>query len=223
MQAPLFIDDSPGLSPTTLRAKARRLKQKHDIQLIVIDYLQLMEGGAGKKTDSRQEEISYISRSLKMLARELRVPIIAISQLNRAAETREDHKPRLRTCAVGRHRAGRRPHLLPLPQALLHEGRERPRGLAEIIVAKQRNGPRTGAARLPRSVHAVRQPALRLRTAALNGPAAGPSDVAGGPGRGGRWGTRGPRAAGGGAGFSRNLGRRRGPRRATCGRVSLVG
>jgi replicative DNA helicase len=94
--APLFVDDTPGLSTTSLRAKARRLKQKYDIGLIVIDYLQLMEAiGASKNVDSRQQEISYISRSLKGIARELSVPVIALSQLNRAADSREDHTPRL--------------------------------------------------------------------------------------------------------------------------------
>jgi len=141
MQAPLFIDDSPGLSPTTLRAKARRLKQKHDIQLIVVDYLQLMEGGAGKKTDSRQEEISYISRSLKMLARELRVPIIAISQLNRAAETREDHKPRLSDLRESGAIEQDADLICFLYRKHYYTKAESDRGLAEIIVAKQRNGP----------------------------------------------------------------------------------
>jgi replicative DNA helicase len=141
MQAPLFVDDSPGLNPTTLRAKARRLKQKHDIQLVVVDYLQLMEGGAGKKTDSRQEEISYISRSLKMLARELRVPIIAISQLNRAAETREDHKPRLSDLRESGAIEQDADLICFLYRKHYYTKAESDRGLAEIIVAKQRNGP----------------------------------------------------------------------------------
>ncbi|MDP6685405.1 MAG: replicative DNA helicase, partial [Candidatus Omnitrophota bacterium] len=92
-EAPIFIDDTAGLSILELRAKARRLKSQHDIKLIVVDYLQLMQGARG--ADNRQQEISEISRSLKALARELRVPLIAVSQLSRAVETRQDHRPQL--------------------------------------------------------------------------------------------------------------------------------
>lgn len=141
MSAPLFIDDTPSLSPTVLRAKARRLKQKHDIQLIVVDYLQLMEGGAGRRSDSRQEEISYISRSIKQLARELRVPIIAISQLNRAAETREDHKPRLSDLRESGAIEQDADLICFLYRKHYYSKAESDRGLAEVIVAKQRNGP----------------------------------------------------------------------------------
>jgi replicative DNA helicase len=105
-EASVFIDDTPGLSPLLLRAKSRRLKAQHDIALIVIDYLQLMEVPqmARSKDPNRQAEISYISRSLKGLARELSVPIIALSQLNRSVDSREDHVPRmsdLRECVTG--------------------------------------------------------------------------------------------------------------------------
>ena len=91
--APVYIDDTPGLSLLQLRAKARRLKQKHDIQFIVIDYLQLMT--SGQRVENRQQEVSDISRGVKAMARELNVPVVCLSQLNRAAEHREGHRPRM--------------------------------------------------------------------------------------------------------------------------------
>lgn len=104
-EAPLYVDDTPGLTTTALRARARRLRQRHEVGLFVIDYMQLMEAvGQSRSVESRQQEISFISRSLKGLARELNVPVIAISQLNRAADAREDHRPRLsdlRECVTG--------------------------------------------------------------------------------------------------------------------------
>ncbi|SDP80577.1 replicative DNA helicase [Actinopolyspora xinjiangensis] len=92
-EAPLFIDDSPNLTMMEIRAKARRLKQRNDINLIVVDYMQLMT--SGKRVESRQQEVSEFSRSLKLLAKELEVPIVAISQLNRGPEQRNDRKPQL--------------------------------------------------------------------------------------------------------------------------------
>ncbi|MEZ5152223.1 replicative DNA helicase [Rhodococcus zopfii] len=92
-EAPLFIDDSPNLTMMEIRAKARRLKQKHDIRLIVIDYLQLMS--SGKKVESRQQEVSEFSRSLKLLAKELEVPVVAVCQLNRGPEQRTDKRPQV--------------------------------------------------------------------------------------------------------------------------------
>ena len=92
-EAPLYIDDSPNLTMMEIRAKARRLKQRHELRLIVIDYLQLMSGN--KKVESRQQEVSEISRALKLLAKELEVPVIAMSQLNRSSEQRTDKKPML--------------------------------------------------------------------------------------------------------------------------------
>jgi len=92
-EAPLYIDDSPNLTMMEIRSKARRLKQRHDLKLIVIDYLQLMQGN--KRAESRQQEVSEISRALKLLAKELEVPVIAMSQLNRGAEQRTDKKPML--------------------------------------------------------------------------------------------------------------------------------
>ncbi len=92
-EAPLFIDDSPNMTLTEIRAKARRLKQRHDLKLIVIDYLQLMT--SGKRVESRQQEVSEFSRALKLLAKELEVPVIALSQLNRGPEQRGDKKPQM--------------------------------------------------------------------------------------------------------------------------------
>jgi replicative DNA helicase len=91
--APLYIDDSPNLTMMEIRSKARRLRQRHDLRLVVIDYLQLMSGN--KKAESRQQEVSELSRNLKLLAKELEVPVIAMSQLNRGAEQRTDKKPQL--------------------------------------------------------------------------------------------------------------------------------
>lgn len=92
-EAPLFIDDSPNLTMMEIRAKCRRLKQRHDLRLVVIDYLQLMS--SGKKVESRQQEVSEFSRSIKLLAKELDVPVVAISQLNRGAEQRTDKRPQM--------------------------------------------------------------------------------------------------------------------------------
>lgn len=92
-EAPLFIDDSPNMSLMEIRAKCRRLKQRHDLKLVIIDYLQLMS--SGKRVESRQQEVSEFSRALKLLAKELEVPVIAISQLNRGPEQRQDKKPML--------------------------------------------------------------------------------------------------------------------------------
>ena len=93
-EAPIYIDDTPGISIAEIRAKCRRLKLEKNIGLIVIDYLQLIQG-SGKKNSSREQEISEISRSLKILAKELDVPVIALSQLSRAVEQRPDHRPML--------------------------------------------------------------------------------------------------------------------------------
>ena len=93
-ELPLYIDDTPALTIAALRTRARRLKRRHDIGLIVVDYLQLLQG-SGRAIDNRVNEISEISRGLKTLAKELRVPVIALSQLSRAVEQREDKRPQL--------------------------------------------------------------------------------------------------------------------------------
>lgn len=144
-EAPLYIDDTPGLSVFELRAKARRLKAQHDIQMIVIDYLQLMNAG-GKDGGNRQEEISIISRSLKIIAKELNVPVIALSQLSRAVETRGgDKRPQLsdlRESGAIEQDADMvmfiyRPEYYEITEDA--EGNSTI-GLTEIIVAKHRNG-----------------------------------------------------------------------------------
>ncbi len=137
--APIFIDDTPAISALELRAKARRLKANHDIQLIVLDYLQLMRGSF--RSESRQQEISEISRSLKALARELNVPIIGISQLSRAVENRQDHRPQLSDL----RESGAIEQDADLVMLLMREEfyipTEENKGIADIIIAKQRNGP----------------------------------------------------------------------------------
>ena len=92
-EAPLFIDDSPNMNLMEIRAKCRRLKQRDNLKLVVIDYLQLMS--SGKRVESRQQEVSEFSRALKLLAKELEVPVVAISQLNRGPEQRTDKKPQM--------------------------------------------------------------------------------------------------------------------------------
>ena len=138
-EAPIFIDDSAGLSVLELRAKARRLKSQHDIRLIIVDYMQLMQGLPG--SENRQQEISEISRSLKALARELNVPLIAVSQLSRAVETRQDRRPQLSDL----RESGAIEQDADVVGLLLREEYYNPtddnRGMAEVIIAKQRNGP----------------------------------------------------------------------------------
>lgn len=138
-ESPIFIDDTPAISVLELRAKARRLKTQYNIGLIVVDYLQLMRGTGS--IESRQQEISEISRALKSLARELRVPLIAISQLSRAVETRADKRPMLSDL----RESGAIEQDADLVVLLLREEYYNPtpenKGIAEVIVAKQRNGP----------------------------------------------------------------------------------
>jgi replicative DNA helicase len=137
--APIFIDDSPAISVMELRAKARRLKAHQDIKLIILDYLQLMRGTAN--IENRQQEISEISRSLKALARELNVPVIAISQLSRAVEARTDHRPQLSDL----RESGAIEQDADVVVLILREEYYNPtsenQGIAEVIIAKQRNGP----------------------------------------------------------------------------------
>lgn len=138
-EASIFIDDTPAISVIELRAKARRLKAHHNIQFIILDYLQLMRGK--ERSENRQQEISEISRSLKALARELNVPLIAISQLSRAVETRSDHRPQLSDL----RESGAIEQDADLVVLLLREEYYNPipdnEGITEVIIAKQRNGP----------------------------------------------------------------------------------
>jgi replicative DNA helicase len=138
-EAPLFIDDSPNLTMMEIRAKARRLKQKANLKLVVIDYLQLMT--SGKRVESRQQEVSEFSRNLKLLAKELGVPVVAMSQLNRGPEQRTDKKPMLADLRESGaiEQDADMVILLHRPDAF---ERDDPRGgEADLIVAKHRNGP----------------------------------------------------------------------------------
>jgi len=146
--APIYMDDSPGVSPMMVRAKCRRLSRRHGLDLVIIDYLQLMSGGGGRER-SREQEISYISRSLKGLAKDLRVPVIALSQLNRGLESRTDKRPLMSDlresgaieqdadmiCFIYREEVYKK------------DLEESQRGIAELIIGKHRNGP-TGTVKL---------------------------------------------------------------------------
>lgn len=137
--APLFIDDSPNMTMMEIRAKARRLKQRHNLQLIIVDYLQLMT--SGRRVESRQQEVAEFSRQLKLLAKELEVAVVAISQLNRGPEQRTDKRPQLSDLRESGaiEQDSDVVLLLHRPDAF---DRDDPRaGEADIIVAKQRNGP----------------------------------------------------------------------------------
>jgi replicative DNA helicase len=137
--APLFIDDSPNMTLMEIRAKCRRLKQRHGLRLVVVDYLQLMT--SGKRVESRQQEVSEFSRSLKLLAKELDVPVIAISQLNRGPEQRTDKRPMLSDLRESGSLEQDADVVLLLHREDAYE-RESPRaGEADFIVAKHRNGP----------------------------------------------------------------------------------
>ncbi|MCX5696018.1 MAG: replicative DNA helicase [Candidatus Omnitrophica bacterium] len=138
-EAPIFIDDSPAISVMELRAKARRLKAQQDIKLIILDYMQLMRGTSG--IESRQQEISEISRSLKALARELHIPIVAISQLSRAVESRTDHRPQLSDLRESGAIEQDADVVVLLLREEYYTQTSENQGIAEVIIAKQRNGP----------------------------------------------------------------------------------
>jgi len=137
-QAPLFIDDSPNLSIMEIRAKARRLKQRHNLKLIVIDYLQLMT--SGRKVENRQQEVSEFSRQLKLLAKELDIPVVAISQLNRSPEQRSDKKPMLSDLRESGSIEQDADVVILLHREDMYDINSRS-GEADLIVAKHRNGP----------------------------------------------------------------------------------
>lgn len=137
--APIFIDDSPAQTVLEIRAKARRLKMKNDIALIVIDYLQLMQGV--KSVESRQQEISEISRSLKALARELRIPVIAVSQLSRAVEQRTGNRPQLSDLRESGAIEQDADLVVFLFREEYYAPSEENKNKAEAIISKQRNGP----------------------------------------------------------------------------------
>ncbi len=137
--APLFIDDSPNLSMMEIRAKARRLKQRQDLRLIVVDYLQLMQ--SGKRVESRQLEVSEFSRQLKLLAKELEVPVVAVSQLNRSAEQRTDKKPMLSDLRESGSLEQDADMVILLHREDAYDRESTRPGEADLIVAKHRNGP----------------------------------------------------------------------------------
>jgi replicative DNA helicase len=136
--APLFIDDSPNMTMPEIRAKCRRLKQQHDLKLVVLDYLQLMS--SGKRVESRQQEVSEFSRALKLLAKELEVPVIAISQLNRGPEQRTDKKPQMSDLRESGAIEQDADMIMLLHREDAYDKDNRP-GEADFIVAKHRNGP----------------------------------------------------------------------------------
>jgi replicative DNA helicase len=146
----LYVDDSPSQTVLEIRAKARRLKAEKNVGMIIIDYLQLMQGPP--KAESREREISHISRSLKALAKELNIPVIALAQLNRAVEARTDKRPQLsdlRESGSIEQDADvviflNRPEYYGIDK---DENGESNEGVAEIIIGKQRNGP-TGTVKL---------------------------------------------------------------------------
>ena len=143
-EAPIFIDDSPGTSVLEMKAKARRLKAEHGLSLIVVDYLQLMSGRGERRRggpDTREQEISEISRSLKALAKELSVPVIALSQLNRAVESRQDKRPLLSDLRESGAIEQDADVILFIYREEVYKQTEENKGVAEIIIGKQRNGP----------------------------------------------------------------------------------
>src|SRR5687768_11801802 len=146
-KAPIWVDDSPGLTPLELRAKARRLKLQHDIKCIMIDYMQLMDNPG---PESRQQQISEISRAIKAVAREINVPVIALSQLNRQSEGRDGHRPRMSDLRESGSIEQDADVIMLLHREDYYRMSEpdfQPDNIAEVIVAKQRNGP-TGTIKL---------------------------------------------------------------------------
>jgi len=138
-EAPLFIDDTPALSPTELRARSRRLKREHDLGLIVIDYLQLMQVPGHK--ENRTGEISEISRSLKALAKELSVPVVALSQLNRSLEQRPNKRPVMSDLRESGAIEQDADVIMFIYRDEVYDEDSPDKGTAEIIIGKQRNGP----------------------------------------------------------------------------------
>lgn len=139
-QSPLFIDDTPSANVLELRAKARRLKAQHNIGLVILDYMQLMQS-SGSRFESRQQEISDISRSLKALARELNVPLVAVSQLSRATEQREGCRPRLSDLRDSGAIEQDADVVMLLFREEYYNPTEENKSVAEVNIAKQRNGP----------------------------------------------------------------------------------
>ncbi len=137
----LIIDDTPGITIQELRSKCRKYKLEHDLKIIMIDYLQLMSGSGGRSSESRQQEISEISRSLKALARELDVPVIALSQLSRAVEQRPDHRPMLSDLRESGAIEQDADMVMFIYRDDYYNKDTEKKGIADIIIAKQRHGP----------------------------------------------------------------------------------
>jgi replicative DNA helicase len=137
-QAKLFIDDSPGQGMLRIAANARRLKLRQDIRLVVIDYLQLIE--PENRRDSRQEQVAQVSRRLKFLAKELELPVLALAQVNRSSEDRQDHRPRLADLRESGSIEADADTVMILHRPEMHEPGQH-EGVVEVIIAKQRNGP----------------------------------------------------------------------------------
>ena len=139
-EAAIFIDDSPSPSPMEIRTKARRLAAEYDLDLIVVDYLQLMQAGE-RRSENRVQEISYISRALKALARELNVPVLALSQLSRAVEARQDKKPQLSDLRESGSIEQDADIVMFIYRDEMYDENSERANIADIIVAKHRNGP----------------------------------------------------------------------------------
>jgi len=168
-EAPIYIDDTSTLTPLELRAKARRLKSLYDIRCIIVDYLQLMHLGTGR-VESRQQEITTISRYIKALARELNIPVMVLSQLNRSPEGREGHRPRMSDLREsGSIEQDADVVMLLHREDYYHRGQKdyEPDNAAELIIAKQRNGP-TGSVTL-----VFREKFTRFENASFVGSATG--------------------------------------------------
>ena len=135
----LIIDDTPGISVAELRSKCRKFKLEHNLGIIMIDYLQLMQGS--RRSESRQQEISEISRSLKEIARELHVPVVALSQLSRAVEQRPDHRPMLSDLRESGAIEQDADVVMFLYRDDYYNHDTEKKDVAEVIIAKQRNGP----------------------------------------------------------------------------------
>ena len=138
-EAPIYIDDTPGLSPTEIRARARRLQREHGLDLIVVDYLQLMQVEGTK--ENRATEISEISRGLKALAKELNLPVIALSQLNRSVEQRTDKRPVMSDLRESGAIEQDADLIIFIYREEVYNQDTPRKGIADIAIAKQRNGP----------------------------------------------------------------------------------
>ena len=135
----IYIDDTPGTGVLEMRAKCRRLKAEHGLDLLIVDYMQLMSGRGS--IESRQQEVSQISRDMKGLAKELNIPVIALSQLSRAPETRSDHKPQLSDLRESGAIEQDADVVCFIYREEVYNPTDENRGTAELIIGKQRNGP----------------------------------------------------------------------------------